>query len=133
MHYKNGRESKIGDKIVWKDWSGNIQSGTIVWANPGSTTCNLAVVPSGTPTQSVTAADALHTDDVVISTGHDSHVHYIDTNHVHSPALLLQINEDGTANLIVKIVGGTQQVNNVPHAKPSTNVACTFHYPHERA
>ena len=60
MHYKNGREAKLGDKVISKDGS----AGTLVSANPGSTTCNGQLVPPGAPTLYVTLKDCLHVDDV---------------------------------------------------------------------
>ena len=67
-HYKNGREIKVGDKIVGKnEWAG-VFAGTVVVIYPGSATCNFNYIPSGTPTQSATASDCLHVDDVEIGT-----------------------------------------------------------------
>lgn len=66
MHYKNGREAKVGDQIVGKDSNGNAIGGTLINANAQSTTCNGYVMPaSETYKQSlVTLSDCLHIDDV---------------------------------------------------------------------
>jgi hypothetical protein len=63
MHYKNGREAKIGDKILGKDSMGNPVAGILVSANAGSTTCNGNIVPFGSPTWCITLGDCLHVDD----------------------------------------------------------------------
>ena len=38
MHYKNGREAKIGDRILFKDSTGAIYGGVLVEANAGADT-----------------------------------------------------------------------------------------------
>jgi hypothetical protein len=65
MHYKNGREVKLGDQVVGKDCAGNIQSGTVIKATAGSDTCNLVIVPPGTPALYATAKECLHVDDAM--------------------------------------------------------------------
>lgn len=75
MHYKNGREAKIGDKVVHPLWHHNHvtgkaeihpQIGTVMAISPGSKTCNAAVWPIThvLPTSSVTLSDCVHVDDV---------------------------------------------------------------------
>ncbi|XHR29879.1 MAG: hypothetical protein ACFUZC_04860 [Chthoniobacteraceae bacterium] len=66
MHYANGREAKIGDRIVFKDYQGIPYAGVVASAIPGSDTCNLNVVPvTVTGTMSVTAREAMHIDDAL--------------------------------------------------------------------
>jgi hypothetical protein len=63
MHYKNGREAKVGDRIVGVDSSGHPVAGVLVEANAGSTTCNGNVVPFNSPTWCITLGDCLHVED----------------------------------------------------------------------
>lgn len=42
MHYKNGREAKLGDPVVGRVGS-NVIAGTIVSMYPGATSCNVSV------------------------------------------------------------------------------------------
>ena len=64
MHYKNGREAKVGDQIIGKDSSGQSVAGTLVKTTAGSTTCNGQIVPFNSPTWTVTLGECLHADDV---------------------------------------------------------------------
>ncbi len=64
MHYKNGCEAKVGDKVVGRDWQGNPVSGVVTKTVPGATTCNIEVVPikdAGTWNSS----EFLHIDDAL--------------------------------------------------------------------
>jgi hypothetical protein len=63
MHYKNGREAKVGDRIVGVDSAGHPVAGVLVEAHPGSTTCNGQVVPFASPTWCITLGDCLHVED----------------------------------------------------------------------
>ena len=65
MHYKNGREAKVGDHVVGRSYSGP-SSGVVVSAQAGSDTCNLQVLPV-TPANLVcmTAKECLHIDDAL--------------------------------------------------------------------
>ena len=70
MHYKNGREAKIGDKVVGKDCNGNPVGGLLVEGYPGDGTCNGFVVPAtiiSNYRQVVTLKDCLHLDDAIAS------------------------------------------------------------------
>lgn len=67
MHYKNGREAKVGDKIVGADSLGNPFAGVLVSASGNSTTCNGQVVPFSSPTWYVTLKDCVHVDDLAIA------------------------------------------------------------------
>jgi hypothetical protein len=67
MHYKNGREAKLGDQIMGKDSSGNPIAGVLVSGYPGSDTCNGYVIPTNVVYQNqqvVTLGDCLHVEDV---------------------------------------------------------------------
>ena len=44
MHYANGREVKVGDKVVGRDTMGLPVSGIIIDKN-SSDSCNIAIVP----------------------------------------------------------------------------------------
>lgn len=66
MHYKNGREAKIGDRVVGKDIGGNPIAGMLVAAYPSSDTCNGSIVPIVILEQygrTVTLGDCLHIED----------------------------------------------------------------------
>lgn len=67
MHYKNGREVKIGDQVVGKDWQGNAVAGIVVKTTPGADACNIGVIPAptngGIPTY--TAGEFLHIEDAM--------------------------------------------------------------------
>ena len=63
MHYKNGREAKIGDRVVGADSNGNPVAGVLVSASGNSTTCNGQIVPFSSPSWCVTLADCLHVED----------------------------------------------------------------------
>lgn len=66
MHYKNGREAKIGDKVVTKDYAGNPISGIVGHANTQSNSWNLYIYPMRPiDQQRVTASECLHIDDVL--------------------------------------------------------------------
>jgi len=65
MHYKNGREAKVGDKVVGRDWAGNPTAGIIVQVAPSPNTCNIAVVPLTNVSLSLNSAEFLHVDDAL--------------------------------------------------------------------
>jgi hypothetical protein len=65
-HYKNGREVKVGDKMVGKNQWNGVFTGIVTTIFPGAQTCNINYVPTGTPTQTATTTDCLHEDDVEI-------------------------------------------------------------------
>ena len=65
MHYKNGREAKVGDSVVGKDWNGFPVSGVVVKTTEGEG-CNLYVMPTGTQGVPVyTAGEFIHLDDAL--------------------------------------------------------------------
>ena len=43
MHYKNGREAKLGDRVVGRDSYNNLVTGTVVQIMPGATSCNALI------------------------------------------------------------------------------------------
>lgn len=64
MHYKNGREAKNGDKVVWFSWSGPV-IGILYDAQPGNDFCNgkLALTLPNDPCPNL--KEVLHLDDVL--------------------------------------------------------------------
>jgi len=64
MHYKNGREAKNGDKILFLGNYGAPLVGVLFDAVAGNDTCNggLAVIPTSNPCPNL--AECLHIDDV---------------------------------------------------------------------
>ena len=65
MHYRNGREAKNGDKIVFLGYSdGKVASvGILADAVPGNDYCNGKIVP--VPTEDTAClCDCLHVDDL---------------------------------------------------------------------
>lgn len=70
MHYKNGREAKVGDKVLVPN--GNYTFvGVVVQTVAGSDTCNLYAVPLQN-TQLANCKDCLHIDDVAAASIPDS-------------------------------------------------------------
>ena len=65
MHYKNGREAKIGDKVVRlpKTQYEVALAGGLLYATSNATTCNGQVAPTGVLIISVTLSECLHEDD----------------------------------------------------------------------
>lgn len=62
MHYKNGREAKVGDKIVGKDCVGNPYCGVVIGTYPTADRCNLQVAPANN-FLTASADECLHVDD----------------------------------------------------------------------
>lgn len=44
MHYKNGREAKENDSVIFKDYAQKIRTGKITSLTPGQESCNCNVV-----------------------------------------------------------------------------------------
>ncbi len=66
MHYKNGREAKVGDKVVGKDCNGKPIGGLLIEVFQGSVTCNGYVFPMSQAEQIqrvVTLGDCMRLDD----------------------------------------------------------------------
>jgi hypothetical protein len=68
MHYKNGREAKVGDQVIGRDWKGRIISGILIAIEPGSTSCNGQVIPAqqlqNAPTYTI--GEMLHAEDALV-------------------------------------------------------------------
>lgn len=64
MHYRNGREAKNGDKIVFLGYDGGkIQAAGILYdAVPGNDFCNGNIAPL--PPTGACLCDCLHVDDI---------------------------------------------------------------------
>jgi len=65
MHYANGREAKIGDKVVGVDLNGAPIAGTVVETYPETDRCNLILVPATAPTYTTTASCCMHVTDAI--------------------------------------------------------------------
>lgn len=66
MHYKNGREAKVGDNVVNFINGKPYMLGLLVEANAGSTTCNGKVLPAPVNNAHyVTIGDCLHVEDII--------------------------------------------------------------------
>jgi hypothetical protein len=63
MHYRNGREAKVGDRVVGADCGGNPISGVLIQVNAEGTTCNGRLVNPSNAAY-VTISDLLHADDL---------------------------------------------------------------------
>ena len=69
MHYKNGREAKNGDKVVWipiynGNVNGPIRSGILYDAKAGNDFCNGSLAPCRNDDPCPNLAECLHADDV---------------------------------------------------------------------
>lgn len=65
MHYKNGREAKVLDPVIVKEYGG-YRAGVIHSLNPGTTSCNAQVAwPGITGIQNtcITVGDCYHAED----------------------------------------------------------------------
>lgn len=66
MHYKNGREAKAGDPVIYRDWKKELKVGIIHSLNAGAETCNgniTTIVPGMVVQDCVTVAECLHAED----------------------------------------------------------------------
>lgn len=67
MHYKNGREARLGDQVVFKAWDGNIKCGILTSAQATSTTCNGQIQPAlGGNTECQTIGELYHAEDLYL-------------------------------------------------------------------
>lgn len=67
MHYKNGREAKLGDRVLVGGPHPYV--GVVVEAQAGADTCNLRIVPCPLRIlEYATAKECLHVDDVGLIT-----------------------------------------------------------------
>jgi hypothetical protein len=63
MHYKNGREAKVGDPAIAKNYDGSVVAGTLHSLNPGAKTCNAQLaypIPGGCSNICVTLGEIYH-------------------------------------------------------------------------
>lgn len=68
MHYKNGREAKVGDTVVNFINNKPHMLGLLIEANPGGTTCNGKVLPAPVNNACyVTIGDCVHIDDIFMN------------------------------------------------------------------
>lgn len=66
MHYRNGREAKNGDKVIFLGYDGkNIEAvGILHGAVPGNDYCNGSIAPVSTQVVGACICDCLHADDL---------------------------------------------------------------------
>lgn len=67
MHYANGREAKVGDRVYKPGDQNNLpQTGVLVEVQPGSTSCNGKILPANIAWNlgSITISECYHADDV---------------------------------------------------------------------
>ena len=65
MHYRNGKEAKVGDKIVQLGMNGEITAfGVLHSAIPGNDYCNGYIAPIQPTNTTACMVDCLHVDDV---------------------------------------------------------------------
>jgi len=72
MHYKNGRSVKVGDRVIGIH-NGLPKAGIVIDTVPGSTACNIAIVPCPEYVScSYQSKDFLHMEDVASAEVRDS-------------------------------------------------------------
>lgn len=71
MHYKNGREAKAGDSVIYYNTYLQKTIAGEVWAIvPGSTSCNCQVarvIPGGITHESQTLGNIYHAEDALLA------------------------------------------------------------------
>ena len=65
MHYKNGREAKIGDKVMLIPSYGSPVIGILYDAVPGNDFCNGKIAPVSPSDPCPNLKEVLHFDDIV--------------------------------------------------------------------
>lgn len=65
MHYRNGREAKIGDKVVMLPAYGSPAIGILYDAVPGNDHCNGRLAPVSPSDPCPNLKECLHLDDVI--------------------------------------------------------------------
>lgn len=65
MHYKNGREAKNGDKVVFMPRPGAPVVGILYDATPGNDACNGRIAPVSLTDPCPNLKECLHLDDVL--------------------------------------------------------------------
>lgn len=64
MHYKNGREAKNGDKVVFVPEHGAPVAGVLYDAQAGNDYCNGKIAPTSPSDPCPNLKDCLHADDI---------------------------------------------------------------------
>lgn len=64
MHYKNGREAKVGDKVIIPRGNDSF-IGVVVELLPGAETCNLYAVPLRDVQLADSCKDCVHLEDAL--------------------------------------------------------------------
>jgi hypothetical protein len=64
MHYKNGREAKNGDKVMFVNEYGAAEVGVLYDATPGNDFCNGKLAPIRGSNSMPNLKECLHLDDV---------------------------------------------------------------------
>lgn len=81
MHYKNGREAKNGDKIVWIDsYTHTPNVGILYDATVGNDYCNGRIAPIATSNPSPNLKECLHLDDVLEAINASAKTQTVDAN-----------------------------------------------------
>ena len=67
MHYKNGREAKVGDQVVGRDCCNRVLAGVLVEITPGTNTCNGRVIQQAAIDTSpfVTLSECVNANDIM--------------------------------------------------------------------
>lgn len=65
MHYKNGREAKNGDKVVWIPSQGPAVAGILYDATAGNDYCNGRIAPTTPYDPMPNLREVLRADDVI--------------------------------------------------------------------
>ena len=71
MHYKNGREAKPGDPVVWVMTPSTLnpqRAGILYAVNAGTNTCNARICVPSPNDQYVPIKECLHAEDVASAT-----------------------------------------------------------------
>jgi hypothetical protein len=67
MHYKNGREAKNGDKVVWvQEFGGTPVAGILYDATVGNDYCNGRIAITTTTDPCPNLKEVLRADDVIV-------------------------------------------------------------------
>ena len=73
MHYKNGREAKNGDKVVWMPSYGGVPIAGILYdAKAGNDYCNGRIAATTVSDACTNLSECLHADDIRLASVPDS-------------------------------------------------------------
>lgn len=70
MHYKNGREAREGDPIIFKDYNGKVKSGSLHSTTVGTDTCNgqaAYAIMGGMSNACITLKECYHAEDAFLA------------------------------------------------------------------